>query len=59
MLDQGSLKQEAGVQVVEIEVNNSQPPMVEIISWPSIISEVVWSRLPHCTYTITNFTVKC
>jgi hypothetical protein len=32
MFDQSSLKQEAGVQVVEIEVHNSQPPMVEIIS---------------------------
>lgn len=58
VLDQSSLKQETCVQIVEIEVNQSQPPVVEIISWPSIVSEVVWSRIPHCTYTLTNFTVE-
>jgi hypothetical protein len=58
MLDQSSLKQEAGVQVVEIEVNKSQPSMVKIVSRPSIISEVIRSRFPHRTYTLTNFTIK-
>jgi hypothetical protein len=58
MFDQSSLKQEAGVQVVEVEVHQGEPPVVEIISRPSIISKVVWSRLPHGTYTLTNFTVN-
>jgi hypothetical protein len=43
VLDQSSLEQETCVQIVEIEINHSQPPVVEIIRWPSIISEVVWS----------------
>jgi hypothetical protein len=58
MLDQGSLKQEASVQVIEIKVNKNQPPVVEIISGPFIISKVIGSRLPHGTYTLTDFTIQ-
>lgn len=58
MFDQCSLQQKAGIEIIEIEINDGQPTVVEIIVLSTIVSEMIRCCCPHVAHSCLNFAIQ-
>lgn len=55
VFDHRSLEEEGAVLVVQVEVDDVEPSAVSVVLWASVISEVVWYRLPDGSGAFLDF----
>lgn len=58
VLYQGSLEEKASIEVVEIHVDDGQKAVVKIIVASTIVTDLIWSRLPNSAYLLLDFSVE-